>query len=264
MAFYLAQLVNSIRVNRRQANFIDAVTHELKSPIASLRLGLETMSRRKLSTEDMNKFTRAMKKDVHRLDRLVSHLLDAAGLNVATDDLGSEIFDVREVIQECILEVCTYHQFPETNIILSEEPILHFGPVQDFEIIFRNLVDNAVKYCGDPPRITIEGELLAGAGTANRIMVIGIENNGASVPESEKKRVFERFERTGIELERMKPGVGLGLFIVRMLLQRNRGKIEIQTPKGGEGTRIHVEIPVQNLPAEEDDSADSWKGQQVG
>ena len=89
VAFYLAQLVNSIRVNRRQANFIDAVTHELKSPIASLRLGLETMSRRKLSTEDMNKFTRAMKKDVHRLDRLVSHLLDAAGLTAVAKTVAS-------------------------------------------------------------------------------------------------------------------------------------------------------------------------------
>ena len=267
VAFYLAYAVNSIRINRRQANFIDAVTHELKSPMASLRLGLETMSRRKLSPQDTEKFTRAMKKDVHRLDRLISHLLDAAGLNVTEDDYRSETFDISEVIKDCISDVCTYHEFPEKLIAFSDQPIVHFGPVQDFEIIFRNLIDNAVKYSGKPPMISIHArKALSDPRIENNAgaMIIEMENNGASVPDTEKQRVFERFERTGIELERTKPGVGLGLFIVKMLLKRNEGRIRLETPESGEGTRVVVEIPIQKLVAGSNSPGDLSRGNLVG
>ncbi|MEC9093304.1 MAG: HAMP domain-containing sensor histidine kinase [Planctomycetota bacterium] len=263
VAFYLAYAVNSIRINRRQANFIDAVTHELKSPMASLRLGLETMSRRKLSSQDMDKFTKAMKKDVHRLDRLISHLLNAAGLHLADGDSKGEVFDVCEVIKECIADVCTYHEFPETSIQFSEQSILHFGPVQDFEIVFRNLIDNAVKYCGKPPVISINvRNNLPGSRIENNegVLIIEIENNGVSVPDSERQRVFQRFERTGIELERTKPGVGLGLFIVKMLLKRHQGRISLENPNGEEGTRVVVELPIQSPGAGSNSSTDLTEG----
>ena len=252
VAFYLAFIVNSIRVNRRQANFIDAVTHELKSPIASLRLGLETLSRRKLSHEDMDRFTGAMKNDVLRLDRLISHLLDAAGLNVVSDEAKCEVFDLRGVIRECISDVCTYQQFDEAHVSVSDDPVIHYGPIQDFEIIFRNLIDNAVKYSGTPPRIDISLGVKGNGNAENSRVNVAIENNGSSVPENEKQRVFQRFERTGIELERTKPGVGLGLFIVRMLLRRNKGTVRIETPTTGDGTRVVVEFPVHTLSPTED------------
>lgn len=252
VAFYLAYSVKSFHIYLQQANFIDAVTHELKSPIASLRLGLETMSRRQLSPTDTDKFTTAMKKDIHRLDRLISHLLNAAGLNVVSDDIGREIFDMREVIKECISDVCTYHEFAEENIHLFEEPIIQFGPVQDFEIIFRNLLDNAIKYSGQPPRIEIKATTSTSSRTGEKHVVFEIENNGASVPASEKERVFQRFERTGIELQRTKPGVGLGLFIVRLLLKRNGGHIDLKTPKSGDGTRVIVEVPIERSTSDTD------------
>jgi signal transduction histidine kinase len=238
VAFYLAFSVKSVQVNRRQANFIDAVTHELKSPIASIKLGLETMARRQLSEKDMGMFTSAMKKDVRRLDRLISHLLQAASLNVENDEIVAEEFEFSKVLDECITDVCTYHAFDKTNIEVRTGPTRYFAAVMDFEIIFRNLLDNAIKYSGTPPKISVN---LDEANDGS--ITVAIENNGTSVPEAERDRVFNRFERTGIELERTKPGVGLGLFIVRFLLKRNRGSVRLETPEHGGGTRVIVELP---------------------
>lgn len=249
VAFYLAYSVKSIQINRRQANFIDAVTHELKSPIASIKLGLETMTRRQLSQEDTEMFTNAMKKDVRRLDRLISHLLHAASLNVENDQIVAEEFDFSQVVDECITDVCTYHAFDKSNISINVASKRYFAAVMDFEIIFRNLLDNAIKYSGTPPKISVElSEAESGA------ITVAIENNGASVPDAERDRVFNRFERTGIELERTKPGVGLGLFIVRFLLKRNRGTVRLETPEhrdgtSAEGTRVVVELPANKTMA---------------
>lgn len=252
VAFYLSFLINSIRISLRQANFVDAVTHELKSPIASLRLGLETLSRRQLNPDDFEKFTSAMKKDVRRLDRLISHLLDAAGL-VSQEPPAKEVFDVREVIQDCITDVCTYHNFPENEIELNSDSCLQFGAIQDYEIIFRNLIDNAVKYSGHPPKIKVEMFSESKVGNSKRFTVI-VENNGASVPDAEKKRVFGRFERAEVELERTKPGVGLGLYIVQMLVKRNSGSIRLETPESGEGTRIVVDLSRRACGFNDDDA----------
>lgn len=238
VAFYLAFSVKSIHINRRQANFIDAVTHELKSPIASIKLGLETMTRRQLSEKDMGMFTSAMKKDVRRLDRLISHLLHAASLNVENDEIVAEEFEFSKVVDECITDVCTYHAFDRSNIEVSIGSTRYFAAVMDFEIIFRNLLDNAVKYSGTPPKISVCLDE-----TSDGSIIVAIENNGTSVPDAERDRVFNRFERTGIELERTKPGVGLGLFIVRFLLKRNRGSVRLETPEHGGGTRVIVELP---------------------
>lgn len=244
LAFYLSFLINSVRINLRQANFIDAVTHELKSPIASLRLGLETIARRKLSPEELERFVRAMKKDIFRLDRLVSHLLDAAGLNVG-DQPVREPCDWRQIVADCAAEVCAYRDFPVADIEWEVESFEHCGPIQDYEIIVRNLIDNAVKYCGDPPQIRITVSSRETARGEQRL-ILKVENNGSSVPDSEKKRVFDRFERTEFELERTKPGVGLGLYIVQLLVKRNQGRIRLETPESGEGTRVIVEVPLES------------------
>lgn len=252
VGFYLAYSVNSIRTNRQYANFVDAVTHELKSPIASLKLGLETMSRHRLSSDDTEKFTRAMQKDVHRLDRLISHLLQAAGLKVQPTEPDSELIDLKEFLRDCVVDVCTYHDFSEENISIETNDVRLYGSSLDFEIIFRNLIDNAVKYSGTPPRIEIVVTKLT-RGTSD-ILLVAIENNGKSVPDSEKELVFNRFERTGVELERTKPGVGLGLYIVRMLLKRHRGTIRLETPQSNEGTRVVVEVPLASpTPSESQD-----------
>jgi signal transduction histidine kinase len=270
VAFYLAYSVKVIQINRRQANFIDAVTHELKSPIASLKLGLETMSRRRLSENDAQKFTIAMKKDVDRMDRLVSHLLDAAGLNVTREEPNSEVIDFQNVIRECITEVCTYHDFSEEFISVNQTPLSFVGTRLDFEIIFRNLIDNAVKYVGNPPQISIhcETDVVSILPAKKSAIQISIENNGKSVPDSEKHRVFGRFERTGIELQRTTQGVGLGLFIVRLLLKRNRGQVRLETPESLNGTRVVVQLPAEDNPSLEDDKTTSTqivtKGKLVG
>ena len=246
VSIYLAISVKSLQVNRQQANFIDAVTHELKSPIAALKLGLETISRRQLSGDDKEKFTQAMKKDINRLDRLISHLLSAAGLNVESKP-DMERVDLRQLVEESIEEVCTYRDFDAAHIRIDGECQAFTGPILDFGIVMRNLIDNAVKYSANPPVIKVSMAMSSSSGNQDpKWVILTIDNNGAVVKPSERASVFNRFERTGLELERTKPGVGLGLYIVRLLLDRNQGTIELDAPPDFAGTRVIVKLPFQS------------------
>ncbi len=115
----------------------------------------------------------------------------------------------------------------------------------DLDIIFRNLIDNAVKYAGQPPQV----EVTAGPGGPEEV-VVQVADNGRGIPFHLRRKIFGRFVRLGLELERDKPGTGLGLYIVRTLLQRLRGRIRVRDPKAGPGTVFEVHLP-GHPPAEE-------------
>jgi signal transduction histidine kinase len=115
----------------------------------------------------------------------------------------------------------------------------------DLEIVFRNLIDNAVKYAGRPPQV----EVTAGPGGTEEV-VVQVADNGPGIPFHLRRRIFRRFERLGLELERDKPGTGLGLYIVRTLLRRLRGRVHVGHPKAGLGAVFEVRLPGRP-PAEE-------------
>jgi signal transduction histidine kinase len=235
---YLTIAVKQISLNQRQANFIDSVTHELKSPIASLKLYLQTLGRRTVSEAQQLEFYRFMLEDLNRLDALIDHMLDAARLDRAPQEAEPADVPLAEVLQTCAATVCLRHRLPPDTISLEAAPSLVKARHVDLEIIFRNLIDNAVKYSLPDPKIKVES-WSNGRGK----IVTRVSDNGPGIPAPFRRKIFGRFVRLGSELERTQAGTGLGLYIVRTLVRRMKGSIHVRGHGTQPGTVFEVELP---------------------
>lgn len=246
---YLTLTVKAINLNRRQSNFIDSVTHELKSPIASLKLYLQTLSRHSVGEAQRDEFRRIMLADVERLDQLINHLLDAARIERGIDAAEPEPIELDELLRHCSRAVCIRYAVPSDTVeVDAPHLILHSRPTE-LEILFRNLIDNAVKYGGTPPRVRV----VATPSNAQCVTVL-VSDNGQGIPPNLRRKVFGRFVRLGSELERSKPGTGLGLYLVRSVTRALGGEIHIETNSDRTGTTFSVTLP--GLIHGHDDQAD--------
>ena len=244
---YLALSVKAINLNRRQANFMDSVTHELKSPIASLKLYLQTLNRMTISREEQEKFFRYMLEDVERLDHLINHILDAARLEKKPTAGEEENIELAPFLGQCAEETRLRHRAAEDSVAVHVEPTIVRSRRVDLDMIFRNVIDNAFKYSGSEPRIEVVSRP-AGDG----MIVTEVKDNGPGIPFRFRQKIFRRFVRLGSELEREKPGTGLGLYIVYTLVRRMRGKVRVLDHQTGPGTVFEISLPGQLLkPAEE-------------
>jgi signal transduction histidine kinase len=238
VVLYLILSVKAIRLNQRQSNFIDAVSHELKSPIASLKLYLQTLNRHQVTAEQQADFQRFMLEDLERLDHLIDHLLDAARAEQAASTNDAEDISLDELVIRTARQTCERYQLPATTITLRLQPALVHARPADLEIVFRNLLDNAIKYSGDHPQVEVETH-----GDGNGRIVARIGDNGPGIPAKLRRKIFGRFVRLGNELERKTAGTGLGLYIVRTLVKRLGGTIQVRSQASGQGTVFEVELP---------------------
>jgi signal transduction histidine kinase len=239
VVMYLTLSIKAINLSRRQSNFIDSVTHELKSPIASLKLYLQTLDRRRVSPEEQVSFCKFMLEDVERLDTLINHLLDAARLDKQQPAVEPEDVELAEVLRRCADEVCLRYQVSAEVVRLDLEPCIVRSTPVDLSLIFRNLIDNAVKYAADEDPQVVVTLRAARPGT----VVVRIADNGRGISPPQRRNIFGRFVRLGSELERDKPGTGLGLYIVRTLVDRLRGRIRVRDRDDGPGTVFEVQLP---------------------
>jgi signal transduction histidine kinase len=240
VVLYLTIAVTQISLNQRQSNFIDSVTHELKSPIASLKLYLQTLSRRNVPEAQQADFYRFMLDDLDRLDTLINHMLDAARLDqVPLDD---ELIDIElaPLLESCVQTVCLRHCLPTETVSLDVAPTAIRGRLIDVEMVFRNLIDNAIKYSGPQAKVSVESWA-----NGRGMVVTRVSDNGPGIPAKLRRKIFGRFVRLGNELERAQTGTGLGLFIVRTLVLRMRGKITVRGRGSQPGTVFEVELPGQ-------------------
>jgi two-component system phosphate regulon sensor histidine kinase PhoR len=238
VVFYLILAIKEIRLNQRQSNFIDSVTHELKSPLASLKLYVQTLSRHSVTEAQQEDFHRFMLEDLERLDSLINHMLDTARLNqapVAEDEIDVELSDV---LRRCAVTACSLYGLPHETIKLELSPAIVRAQPLDVEIVFRNLIDNALKYSGDKPEVLLQCWVAGGGVVVSRVI-----DNGPGIPLNLRRKIFGRFFRIGSELERSKTGTGLGLFIVRTLVKRLRGKITVRGRGSQKGSVFEVELP---------------------
>lgn len=242
---YLVLTIKAINLSRRQSNFIDSVTHELKSPLASMKLYLQTLSRHQVPPEQQNEFFQIMLDDLERLDRLINQMLAAGRIDSARIDGEAERIDLAELLAHCARSVCAAYRLPAETVTLRCEPCTVLARAIELDLIFRNLIDNAVKYAGVPPWVQIE--LSRGAARTVRVR---ISDNGRGIPRKLRRQVFGRFVRLGSELEREKPGTGLGLYIVRTLVQRLGGRVNIADRGAQPGTVFTVVLPIVAPPAE--------------
>lgn len=240
LSFYMFLLIKEIRLNQRQANFIDAVTHELKSPIASLKLYLETLELRELSDQQRSTFYDVMGEELERLDHLITQLLEVGRLDEIGQYSDPVDIDLEPLLRKCALAACIHHKRHEDEVMSYqfESATVHARPLV-LETVFRNLLDNAVKYAGEPPRV----EVLAKPTERGRV-VVRVVDNGPGVAPEDRKRIFQIFFRAGNELQRRQKGTGLGLYIVHTLLKQLKGRVTVLDPGGGKsGSVFEVDLP---------------------
>ncbi|MCC6125113.1 MAG: HAMP domain-containing histidine kinase [Pirellulales bacterium] len=232
---YLVLSIKAINLTRRQSNFIDSVTHELKSPIASMKLYLQTLSRHQVDARQQSEFHRFMLEDLERLDRLINQMLDAGRLDAERPADSLEDVELASLLEICAAGVCAIYRVPKECVKMDIEPCAVRGHRTDLEIIFRNLIDNAVKYAGQPPLVEVRMR-----SEPDSSVVVQVSDNGRGIPHNLRRKIFGRFVRLGLELEREKPGTGLGLHIVRTLVRRHRGQIRVRDAQTGTGTTFEV------------------------
>jgi signal transduction histidine kinase len=235
---YLTLTVKAFNLNRRQSNFIDAVTHELKSPIASLKLYLQTMNRRNVDEQQTKDFHQFMLEDVERLDSLINHLLDVARIERGIEPSDAQTLRLDDLLVQCGSAACLRYRLPESTVIVESPKIMVRSQLVQLEILFRNLIDNAVKYGGSPPSVKV----FAYPELDDRVKVLIIDN-GAGIPANQRRKVFGRFVRLGSELERSTPGTGLGLYLVRTVTKALGGSVRVSDRAEGTGTQFEVTLP---------------------
>ena len=243
--FVLSLLIGIVFINRgyhkeilaakQSSNFLLSITHELKSPIASIRLGFETLQRKKLSEEQSHVLLKNGINDTDRLNNLVSDLLLSARLE-STYQLNTELFSLEILIEECVQLL--KQKFPtailKVNLIQEMPEIL--ADYSAIRSVIINLLENAVKYSDSVPEINI------GLTSNNERCVIEISDKGIGIDQSERKKIFEKFYRVGNEDQRKTKGTGLGLYIVDQIVRAHNGSITVSSnqPKG---TIFNVFLP---------------------
>lgn len=243
VVLYLLLSIKEIRLNQRQSNFIDSVTHELKSPLASLKLYVQTLSRRNVTEAQQADFHRFMLEDLERLDSLINHMLDTARLNLAPPTEAAVDVELATVLRNCASTATIHYHLPDGTIQLDVMPSVVRAQPLDVEIVFRNLIDNAIKYSGEHPEVIVQSWVSGGGTVVTRII-----DNGPGIPLNLRSKIFARFFRIGNELERAKTGTGLGLFIVRTLVKRMHGRVSVRGRGSQSGSVFEVELPGHSLP----------------
>jgi two-component system sensor histidine kinase SenX3 len=235
-------LVREIRRNEQHDSFINAVTHELKTPIASIRLYLETLQRREVEDAQRREFYSLMLQDTDRLLGTVEQVLRAgkAGVKRAT---GHRIeVEFGPLVKGCVeLARSRYHLQPgalryEESVNGSGTSLV--GDPEELRTAVSNVLDNAIKY--SPDRVNVSVELLA---PDEKRLSLRVSDKGVGIPPDEVKRIFKRFYRVPNRSLAHVKGTGLGLFIVRAIAQKHGGKAFAQSDGLGKGTTIIIELP---------------------
>lgn len=233
-------LYREIREVRRQDSFIDSVTHELKSPLASIKLCLETLGRPELAPEQRQKLRDMMIHDVERLSGFIDDVLQASRLAHEAATINLSDVDLAELVRSVAGTVAGRHrlreeairlEIPSGLVLTSDRPAL--------ELVIRNLLDNAVKYSNDPVRVTVRASIDPKRGR----LVLEVTDRGIGIERENLKRIFDRFYRVDHESVRRRKGTGLGLFVVSSLVKNLGGSISAQSEGVGHGTTMRVILP---------------------
>lgn len=235
-------LVREIRRNEQQDSFLNAVTHELKTPIASIRLYVDTLQRRSIEGAQRDKFYNIMRSDTDRLLNTVEQVLKAGELGQRRDREKTRI-ELHPLVAECVATVCSRHHLAADAIHLSEVPgrvrLFVLGNVEDLRTAISNLLDNAVKY--SPNGVHIDCRLAIEHYTW---VVLSVTDRGLGIPARELKRIFKRFYRSSA-MDRIKiKGTGLGLFLVRTIAQQHGGDVRALSEGPNKGSTMLLRLPL--------------------
>ncbi len=235
-------LIREIRRNEQHDAFINAVTHELKTPIASIRLYLETLKTRDVGEEERREFYNIMLADSDRLLHTVEQVLRAGRTGHKRPRIASSVIDLGAMVRECLELTRVRYGLNEGALVYSESPEAHSsrvsGDVDELRAAFSNLLDNAVKYSDDEVHVRVSLSALD-----NKRVVVRVSDEGIGIQSAQLKRIFRRFYRVpGRFMARVK-GTGLGLFIVHSVVTKHGGRVFAESPGLGHGSTFTVHLP---------------------
>lgn len=236
-------LVREVRRSEQHDAFINAVTHELKTPVASIRLYLETLQRRDLDPERRQEFYRVMLQESDRLVRLVEQVLQAAQVP-RRRLLHKEPVDLRGLAQECLSVARAQHRIPPAalrfeDLLPPADSATVLGDPQELKTAVLNLIDNAIKYSGPGVDVTVQLASVEGGRVALRV-----RDRGIGISPAELKRVFRRFYRIPGAVALRVKGTGLGLFIVSSVARKHGGRVFAESEGPGRGSTFTLQLPL--------------------
>jgi two-component system, OmpR family, sensor histidine kinase SenX3 len=236
-------LVREIRRNEQHDAFINAVTHELKTPIASIRLYLETLKTRKVEEPQREEFYDIMLADSDRLLHTVEQVLRAGrASHHRRRRQNKAVIDLSEIVRECLDLTRVRHNLGPGALTFDEtlqgESARVAGDVDDLRAAISNLLDNAIKYSDQEVLVSVEV-----ANVDEKHVVVRIADRGIGIPRAQLKRIFKRFYRApGLVMARVK-GTGLGLFIVHSIVEKHGGRVFAESPGVGQGSTFTIQLP---------------------
>lgn len=229
-----------IKLSEQQKNFILSITHEFKSPLASIRLTQQTLLRKNKENPSTTELLNRSLQDVDRLGSLVENMLLSAKIEQDRYGFRSEPINFSELVDEAIGKYRNFKQQLEIKSQIAADLWIEADYTAAWSMV-GNLIENACKYSGDPA--IVEVVLLEEEGR----LILQVKDNGKGIPEEERSKVFQKFYRTGSEQTRTAKGTGLGLFIVGQLAEIYRGAVDV-SPNHPQGTVFTLKLPVLAKP----------------
>jgi signal transduction histidine kinase len=237
-------LVREVRRNEQQDSFLNAVTHELKTPITSIRLYLDTMRRRDVTREQQQEFLSVMSEDTDRLMATVEQVLKAGELGQRVRRQVRMRVDMDQLIQETVATALARYRLPADAIRVDRrelQPGSSFavsGNPEELRTAVLNIIDNAVKYSPDGAHLTVVLSVESDAW-----VMVSVADQGLGIPQPQLKRIFRRFYRVPNRSILRVKGTGLGLFLVRSIARQHGGDAFAESAGEGRGSTIHLQLP---------------------
>lgn len=242
LAIIFKNLSAQLRLTGMYDTFIANVTHELKSPLASINLYLETLKKHRLPPEKQDEFLNTMLKDANRLNNLINSILKISALEQKKEIFEVQVHNADEVVRSIIEEARTQFKLPSGSLtLLGGAPFDCVIDKNALYIVFNNLIDNAIKYTHKPLAITIT--------LSSTAKNIGIEfsDNGIGISPRDQKKLFRKFHRVTNEHVPNVKGTGLGLYWVKEIIKYHAGAISVHSDGIGKGTTFKIELPIYRL-----------------
>jgi two-component system, OmpR family, sensor histidine kinase SenX3 len=235
-------LIREIKRNEQHDAFINAVTHELKTPITSIRLYLETLKTREVTEAQRDEFYEIILADTNRLLHTVEQVLRAGRTGHKGMPLNRSMIDLGEMVRECLDLTRVRYKLDEGTLhyreSLDKQGAHVMGDIDELRAVVLNLLDNAVRYSDREVDISVEVAALD-----EKRVAVRIRDKGIGISRSQLKRIFNRFYRVqGAFMSRVK-GTGLGLFIVRSIVKKHGGHVFAQSEGPGQGSTFTIQLP---------------------
>lgn len=233
-------LVREIRRNEQKDAFINAVTHELKTPVASIRLYLETLQKRTVDEAKRKEFYEIMLKDSDRLLESIEQILRAGRISPTSRRPNFSSVDLVGTVQDCVARARSLYNLPAQALVYrASDPVNVLADLDEVRAAISNLVDNAVKYSGSNVKVTVET-----AAVDEKYACVRVCDRGAGIEKGQLKEVFKRFHRVPGKTAARVPGTGLGLYIVRSVAKRHGGRAWAESEGVGHGSTFVLQLPI--------------------